>query len=106
MDFRDVLLAQHARAHTAAVGGADLSSQDNMLRGVTEEQMRVRPQPGFNSLAWLLWHMTRTEDIAANVIIAERPQVFDEGDWAARLNVSRRDLGSGMTDSEVDEFNK
>jgi hypothetical protein len=32
--------------------------------------------------------------------------VFDEGDWASRLNVERRDLGTGMTDAEVDEFNE
>ncbi len=30
---------------------------------VAEEQLRVRPHPSFNSLAWLFWHMTRAEDI-------------------------------------------
>lgn len=105
MDFRTLLLAQHARIHVAEVGGTDLSLQDIVLRDVTDEQMRVRPQPGFNSLAYLLWHMTRTEDIGVNVIIAACPQVLDQGRWTARLNVSRRDLGSGMTHSEVDMFN-
>jgi hypothetical protein len=32
--------------------------------------------------------------------------VLDEGGWAVRLNVSHRDLGSGMTEWEVDDFNE
>ena len=106
MDFREIILTQHARAHTAEVGGADLSIQDSVLRDLTDEQIRLCPQQGFNSLAWLLWHMTRVEDFGANFILAGRPQVFDEGDWAEKLNVSHRNLGSGMTDLEVDEFNQ
>lgn len=104
MDFRELFLSQHARAHAVEVGGGNPSTQDQMLDGVTEEQMRQRPQPGFNSLAWLFWHMSRTEDIGINLIIAERPQVWDEGGWADRLNVSSRELGAGMTDPEVDDF--
>jgi hypothetical protein len=26
--------------------------------------MRVRPGKGVNSLAWLLWHVARTEDVS------------------------------------------
>ena len=106
MDFRELFLTQHARAFAAEVLHADMSYQDNLLRDVTDEQIRQRPQPGFNSLAWLLWHVTRVEDASANLIIAERPQVFDEGGWGARLNVPRRDIGTGMTEPEVDEFNR
>lgn len=106
MDFREILLTQHARAHTAQVGRADLSIQDNVLRDLTDEQIRLCPQQGFNSLAWLLWHMTRVEDFGANFILAGRPQVFDEDEWAEWLNVSHRYLGSGMTYLEVDEFNQ
>jgi len=106
MDFRELFLAQHAQTHTAKVGRPDLSMQDLVLRDVIEEQMCLRPQSGFNSLAWLLWHMTCGEDIGINLIIAEQPQVLDEGDWIRQLNTSRRDLGTGMTDEEVDEFNQ
>jgi uncharacterized damage-inducible protein DinB len=105
MGFHELFLAQHAQTHTTEVGKPYLSTQDLVLRAVTEEQMRSRPQSGFNSLAWLLWHMTRAEDIGMNLIIKEKPQVLDKGDWMQRLNVSRRDLGTGMSSEEVDQFN-
>lgn len=106
LDFRELFLIQHARAHTAEVGGADLSVQDNILRDLTDDQIRSSPQPGFNSLAWLIWHMTRTEDFGANFILAGRPQVFAEGGWAGKMNILHRYLGSGMTEQEVAEFNQ
>src|SRR5687768_2860755 len=106
MDFRELYLTQHARAHANAMAGGIPSNQDLALHDLTHEQIRRRPVTGVNSLAFVLWHATRAEDIGVNVIIAERPQVFDEGGWATRLNVARRDLGSGMTEEEVDAFNE
>src|SRR3990170_5164752 len=37
-----------------------------------------------------------------NVVVADRPQVLDAGGWGPRLNVDRRDVGTGMTDEEVE----
>ncbi len=101
MDMR-LFLLPHARTHTAPVGNADFSIQDTVLRDVTDTQMRQRPHPKLNSLAWLFWHISRIEDIAMNLIIAERAQVLD--DWAARFNVTRLDAATSMNDDEVSEF--
>jgi hypothetical protein len=104
MELRVHLLAQHARSHTAGVGQPDFSNQDLILRDLTDKHLRTRPHPSLNSIAWLLWHMTRTEDVGINLVIAQRAEVLDE--WAARLNVSLRDIATGMTDQEVSEFNQ
>lgn len=105
MDFRDLYLTQHARAHSTTMAGGTPSAQDIALKDLTAAQIRTRPQAGVNSIAWVLWHHTRSEDIGVNVIVAEREQVWDEGEWGAKLKVARRDLGSGMTYDEVDTFN-
>jgi hypothetical protein len=65
--------------------------------------MRARPREDLNSLAWLMWHIARAEDIFANVILTGRDQVMDEG-WLARLGTARRDFGIGMTKPEVAEL--
>jgi DinB superfamily len=76
-----------------------------VLDGLTDAQLRARPQ-GQNSIAWLLWHVARAEDIGVNAFACDRPQVFDEGDWAKRIDSGRRDLGTSMTSAEVDAFTK
>lgn len=105
MDFRDLYLVQHARAHSVTMAGGVPSNQDIALRDLTPAQICKRPIPGVNSLAFVLWHTTRAEDIGVNVIVANRTQIFDEGSWGDRLKITRRDLGSGMTYDEVDTFN-
>lgn len=103
MDAIELFLRDHARTHSAAVGGAEggLGFEDLLVSGMTEEQLRQRPQEGTNSLAWLLWHMARTEDMGVNMIVAGRPTVLDDGGWLARLGLAGHNMGAGMSDDEV-----
>jgi hypothetical protein len=75
-----------------------------LVEGLTDEQIRSKPHPAINSIAWLLWHMARTEDVGISAFITVRPQLAEEEDWFTRLNVGRRDIGTGMTDDEVAEL--
>jgi hypothetical protein len=78
---------------------------DRLVAELTDAQLRARPQ-GQNSIAWLLWHVARAEDIGVNAFAYDRPQVFDEGDWATRIGSGRRDLGTSMTSDEVTAFSE
>ena len=99
MDAKDLLLTQHAIVHSAAVSGARGGTLADRTFKVSDEQMRVRPA-GQNSLAWLLWHMARAEDVFVNVIFQAGPQVHD-ATWRKRLGVDRPEFGAGMTADEV-----
>ena len=103
MDTRQLFLDQHAAVHSAAVGGNKMSQAERAFAGLSDEQMRVRPREDLNSLAWLLWHIGRAEDVVVNQVLAGRPQVLDAG-WMRRLGVDRRDFGIGMTSAEVTEL--
>jgi uncharacterized damage-inducible protein DinB len=105
MDARDLFLDQHAAVHSVAVGGNKMSATERTYAGLTDEQMRVRPRADLNSLAWLLWHIARAEDIFVNSVLSGRAQVFED-QWPKRLGVTRRDFGIGMTSAEVDEVTR
>ena len=77
---------------------------ERVYGGVSDEQMRARP-PGMNSLAWLLWHAARTEDVNVNLVVTAGHQVFDDA-WAKRLGIGRVDIGTGMTDAEVTDLSR
>lgn len=106
MDALQLFLKDHARIHSSAVGGAEgnVYLEDVMVSGLNDEQLRARPQGGLNSIAWLIWHLARSEDMTVNVLVAGRKQVLEEGGWLRRLGLSRIDIGTGMSDDEVDEF--
>jgi len=105
MDVRDLFLDQHAAMHSAAVGGNKMSAAERTFGGLTDEQMRVRPREDLNSLAWLLWHIARAEDVFINPVLAGRSQVFDDT-WVKRLGNTRREIGTGMTSAEVTELTR
>jgi hypothetical protein len=105
MEARDLFLDQHAAVHSAAVGGNKMSGAERTFGGLTDDQMRVRPREDLNSLAWLMWHIARAEDIMVNPVLAGRPQVFDDG-WLKKLGITRRDFGIGMTSPEVTDLTK
>src|SRR5213596_2095836 len=103
MDAKDLFLTQHAAVQSVAVGGNPASAAERAFAGLSDEQMRIRPREDLNSLAWIMWHIARTEDVFVNLVLAGRPQVFD-GAWGGRLRVTRRDLGTGMKHAEVTEL--
>jgi len=71
-----------------------------LFKGLTDEQVRARPA-GLNSIAWLVWHLTRVQDAVVSRLLADRPQVLDEGNWNLAMGLDRRDVGSGMTSDDV-----
>ncbi len=75
------------------------------IKELTDEQLRYQPKEGLNSIAWLMWHTARGQDWGNTLISPGRRQVWNE-DWMARLNVLRRDIGTGMTREECAEFNQ
>jgi hypothetical protein len=89
--------------HSAAVAGNKVSAAERAFSGLSDEQMRVRPREDLNSLAWIMWHIARAEDIIVNPVLAGRPQVFDDT-WRRQLGIERPDFGIGMTSGEVSEL--
>ena len=99
MDLLGFFLSQHAAVHASDVSGRVFASQ-RVFGELSDDQMRVRPGKGLNSLVWLLWHMARTEDVAVNPVVAGRDQVLDH-EWVRRMNVRWPIIGTGMTEDEV-----
>ncbi|HEY3067886.1 MAG TPA: DinB family protein [Methylomirabilota bacterium] len=95
MDAVEFLLLRYSDVHRFMV--------EELLTGPSHAQVKSRPQPTINPIAWLLWHTARIEDVGVNRLLADRPQVLDDG-WMERLAVSRRDVGTGMTGAEVDDL--
>lgn len=93
MDAIDLWLLRYEPIHTFVA--------DDLVESLTEAQVRGRPVPGVNPIAWLIWHAMRIEDVCVNRFVLDRPQVLDAG-WTPRLRVSRCDVGTGMTDAQVD----
>jgi ABC-type multidrug transport system permease subunit len=104
MNPGELFLREHGVGHTFRVVGNSFLNIDKLLT-LPEQALRTHPQ-GLNSLAWLFWDMTRVEDGCLAAVVAGVEQVLDQGDWAGKLGVSRRDVGTGMSKVEAAELSQ
>lgn len=73
-----------------------------VVDGLTPEEMTLRLDSRANSIAWLVWHLSRiADDHVAEV--AGRNQVWTSGGWAKRwaLPFDGADTGYGHTSRQV-----
>jgi DinB superfamily len=95
MDTLQFFQLHHERLHAQI--------ERDFLDKLTDDQMRLRPYEYSNSIAWLVWHMARCEDLMGFILRGHR-QVLAEEEWLSRFDLSRHDIGTGMTDEEVGHF--
>jgi hypothetical protein len=97
-----LFLSQHARLHAAEMALSEpWSFEDEVLEGLTGGQIRRIPPGIEHSIAWVLWHLARIEDVTMNLLVAGSPQILLEGNWLERLGVAVRHTGNAMTPEEV-----
>jgi hypothetical protein len=98
----DLFLQQHAEVHSRTITKAvGISFQDEILAGLTGDQLRVVPVNSDHSIVWILWHITRIEDVTMSVLVEESRQVFDKNLWKEKLGISLRHTGNAMSRREV-----
>ena len=67
---------------------------NRILEGLTEEQLVYRPSPTSNSIAWLLWHLTRVQDHHISVLLGE-DQVWVSQNWCEKFNLPPDSTNTG-----------
>ncbi len=92
-----LFLRQHAMLHSARMSQATVCSyEDQILDDMAEERVRRIPRNCEHSVAWLIWHLARIEDVAMNILVAGSPQILHQDNWFERLGVAARDTGNEM----------
>jgi Protein of unknown function (DUF664) len=59
----------------------------NAVVGLGADALVTPPAPDTNTIGWLVWHLSRVQDLHIAEILADE-QVWMSDDWAARFGVS------------------
>ena len=70
------------------------------VHDLSPEQLRWRPAPTANTIAWLVWHLTRVQDSHIAELL-DTEQVYVTGDWAPRFGLDDEETGYGFTPAQV-----
>lgn len=79
-----------------------LEDVEAVLDGLGDDVLAQRPGPDANSIAWLIWHLTRVQDDHVADVAGTR-QVWTEEGYADRfgLPLDPGDIGYGHTSEQV-----
>lgn len=70
---------------------------------LTDEQLYYQPTAETNSIAWLVWHLSRWRD-AISATISNEPQIWVSAGWAQQCGMPGERTGMGDTPAQVTAF--
>ncbi len=71
------------------------------LEGLTQEEIARAPKAECNSIAFLLWHLTRAEDMWVNRVIQCQNEVYEVEGWQAKLGTPAKETGGRYTKEQL-----
>jgi hypothetical protein len=82
-----------------------LQTLEKALVDMTQADLNTQPRPDCNSMGWLAWHLTRTQDRAITDLTGEK-QLWIKDSWYARFNRASdvADTGFGHKPEDVAAF--
>lgn len=97
-----LFLEQHAMLHSAGLSQTGLISfEDEVLQDISESLFRRIPKNGEHSIAWVIFHTARIEDVTMNRLVADSAQVFEEENWQERLKSTIRHTANAMDENQI-----
>lgn len=67
------------------------------LDGLTQEEVVWSPREECNSIVFLLWHLSRVEDLWVNRVILRDIEVYESESWQEKLGTPVKESGARYT---------
>lgn len=100
---KELFLSIHEKLHLSTMAGGVENETDRLLQDLTRKEYGIMPGSKDETIAWVIWHIARIEDLTMNVLVGGREQVFNE-EWMSRMHIHRKDTGNAFSDDEIMEL--
>jgi len=102
---KDILLEMHYLLHSKIIYKTNVETfYDNLWENLKENTCKIISKKE-TSILWNIWHITRIEDLIANIVIGNKDEIFNK-EIQKKLNIKIKDTGNEMTYAEMEIFNK
>jgi len=98
----ELFMALHAAVHSTRLSNQNVHSFENeILSDLSLKAWRFIPQKDNHSIAWIIWHLARVEDVTMNLLVSGSNQILHAGGWIDQLQIKDIHTGNGMSESDV-----
>ena len=104
----DICLSLHSIVHMPEVSeNGEYSFLEEVLTDVSDDGFKnYSLSYKGRTMAYNIWHITRIEDICANILIAGGEQVINTDNWLKKTGSIITDTGNALTAEEIAEFSQ
>lgn len=102
-DAKQLFFKLHSKLHLSSMTGTEPNEVDSLLNDLTIDEYKMMPTSKDETIAWVLWHIARIEDLTMGILVANDKQLFDN-EWKRRLNTPITDTGNALSDDEIMEL--
>jgi uncharacterized damage-inducible protein DinB len=74
------------------------------VKGLSPADLAWRPKPHSNSIAFLLWHLARVEDLWINRILLAGKDLYETKGWYKKFGTPAADTGGGYDVAKLDAW--
>lgn len=106
-EWIDLFFSQHAQVHSAQMSSSGLwSFEDEILNGLDEHSIRCTPPDCEHSIAWILFHLARIEDVTMNMLVLGGEQLAERDGWLEKMKTPITGTGNAITLEMVSKFSE
>ena len=102
---KELFLDIHAKLHLSEMSNTEHNEVDNLICDLTDNEFSIMPTAKDETIAWVIWHIARIEDLSMSVLVAGEDQLFNY-EWKQKMNAPITDTGNSLTDDEITNLSK
>lgn len=99
-EAKELFFQLHSKLNQSSMTGTDQNEVDCLFGDLLPHEYRIMVTPNDETIAWVLWHVARIEDLTMGILVGGGDPLFDDG-WKKRLNTSISDTGNALSDDEI-----
>ncbi|RFZ78185.1 DinB family protein [Lacrimispora amygdalina] len=100
-----IFLDIHKQLHRSNIKDREENETDRLFGDLKPWEYAVMPGREDETIAWVVWHIARIEDLTMGILAARGDQLFNE-DWCRKINSPIKDTGNALSDEEIMAFSK
>jgi len=100
-----IFLDIHKQLHQSNIKDREENETDRLFGDLEPWEYAVMPGREDETIAWVVWHIARIEDLTMGILAARGDQLFNE-DWCRKIHTPIKDTGNALSDEEIMAFSK
>lgn len=100
---KQLFLDLHGKLHFSIVSSSQSNEVDDLFGDLSHDEYCMMPSANAETIAWILWHIARIEDLTMGILVNNGEQIFNPV-WKEKIHSPITDTGNALTRDEIIQF--